>query len=88
MSDLLTVLSKTPKLIGIAADHGGYELRNIWSGGCVQPVNEVIDFGDRQPKLMTIIRILSCRWPARLPRRRGMRRGHLWKRRWGLGCRQ
>ena len=27
MRDRVTMLSKTPKYIGIAADHGGYELK-------------------------------------------------------------
>jgi ribose 5-phosphate isomerase B len=51
MADLLTVLSKTPKLIGIAADHGGYELKEYLVGRLRAAGHEVIDFGDRQPKL-------------------------------------
>ncbi|HEV2692755.1 MAG TPA: RpiB/LacA/LacB family sugar-phosphate isomerase [Verrucomicrobiae bacterium] len=39
-----------PELIGIAADHGGYELKRYLVGrfGAVGQI--VIDFGDRQPK--------------------------------------
>ncbi len=29
MSDLLTILRKTPKRIGIAADHGGFGVEDI-----------------------------------------------------------
>jgi ribose 5-phosphate isomerase B len=50
MSDRLTILPKTPKLIGLAADHGGYELKQYLVGKLREAGHEVIDFGDRQPK--------------------------------------
>ena len=50
MSDRLTILAGTPKLIGIAADHGGYELKQYLAGRLREAGHEVIDFGDRQPK--------------------------------------
>ena len=49
MSDLLTILPGTSKRIGVAADHGGFELK----GYLVRMLREagygVIDFGDGQP---------------------------------------
>ena len=40
---------KTPKLIGIAADHAGFALKNFLVGHLRDAGYEVIDFGDRQP---------------------------------------
>jgi ribose 5-phosphate isomerase B len=37
-------------LIGIAADHGGYELKEYLAGRLRVTGKAVIDFGDRQPK--------------------------------------
>ena len=51
MSDLPTILPRTPKLIGIASDHGGYELKEYLVGMLREAGHEVIEFGDRQPKL-------------------------------------
>jgi ribose 5-phosphate isomerase B len=50
MPDSRTVPPKTPKRIGVAADHGGFEskeylVRMLREGGY-----EVVDFGDNQPK--------------------------------------
>lgn len=50
MPDLPTILPDTPKLIGIAADHGGYELKEYLVSMLREAGHEVIDFGDRQPK--------------------------------------
>jgi ribose 5-phosphate isomerase B len=50
MSDCLNILEGKPKLIGIAADHGGYELKQYLVGILREAGREVIDFGDRQPK--------------------------------------
>ena len=50
MPERLTILAGTPKLIGIAADHGGYELKQYLAGRLREADHEVIDFGDRQPK--------------------------------------
>ena len=41
---------KTPKRIGIAADHGGYELKEFLAGKLRAAGYEVVDFGDGQPK--------------------------------------
>jgi ribose 5-phosphate isomerase B len=38
-----------PKLVGIAADHGGFELKEYLAGRLRQAGHEVIDFGDRKP---------------------------------------
>ncbi len=39
-----------PKLIGIASDHGGYELKEYLAGMLRGTGHDVIEFGDRQPK--------------------------------------
>ena len=49
MSELFSLLPE-PKLIGIAADHGGYELKQYLAGMLRNAGHDVIDFGDRQPK--------------------------------------
>jgi ribose 5-phosphate isomerase B len=46
MSELFSLLPE-PKLIGIAADHGGYELKEHLVGMLRNAGHEVIDFGDR-----------------------------------------
>jgi ribose 5-phosphate isomerase B len=51
MSEPLAILPGTPKVIGIAADHGGYELKQYLVRRLREAGYEVIDFGDRQPKL-------------------------------------
>jgi ribose 5-phosphate isomerase B len=51
MTDFPTILPKTPKLIGVAADHGGYELKEYLVGMLRETGHEVIDFGDGLPKL-------------------------------------
>ncbi len=40
----------TPKRIGIAADHGGYELKEFLAGKLREAGYEVVDFGDGRPK--------------------------------------
>ena len=50
MSDLPTNLPSTPKLIGIASDHGGYELKEYLAGKLREAGYEPIDFGDRRPQ--------------------------------------
>lgn len=49
MSDLLTILPRTPKPIGIAADHGGFELKEQLVGRLRAAGHEVVDFGDCRP---------------------------------------
>jgi ribose 5-phosphate isomerase B len=51
MPDPTTVLSRTPTRIGIAADHGGYELKEYLAGMLRDAGHEVIDLGDGPPKL-------------------------------------
>jgi ribose 5-phosphate isomerase B len=41
---------RTIQRIGIAADHGGYELKEYLVGKLREAGHEVIDCGDRQPK--------------------------------------
>jgi ribose 5-phosphate isomerase B len=49
MSDPFAILPE-PKLIGIASDHGGYELKKYLTRMLRESGRDVIDFGDRQPK--------------------------------------
>ena len=51
MPDLLTTSHDGPKLVGIAADHGGYELKEYLAGMLREAGHEVIDFGDQQSKV-------------------------------------
>jgi len=44
-------LSGTPKPVGIASDHGGYELKEHLLKMLREAGHEVIDFGDGQPKV-------------------------------------
>ncbi|MGA2259133.1 MAG: RpiB/LacA/LacB family sugar-phosphate isomerase [Thermoguttaceae bacterium] len=50
MSDPTTVLPRTPKRIGVASDHGGYELKEYLVSMLRAADHEVIDFGDGPPK--------------------------------------
>jgi len=45
----MTKLPKTPKLIGVAADHGGYELKEHLARTLRDAGYEVVDFGNGQP---------------------------------------
>ena len=45
----MTKLPKTPKRIGVAADHGGYELKEQLARTLRDAGYEVVDFGDGQP---------------------------------------
>jgi ribose 5-phosphate isomerase B len=51
ISDRVTILPKTPNCIGIAADHGGYELKEYLVKMLRAVAQEVIDFGDGPPKI-------------------------------------
>ena len=50
MPDALTLSPTAPPLIGIAADHGGFELKNFLVRRLREAGHEVLDFGDRQPR--------------------------------------
>lgn len=50
MSHRLSLPPRSAKLIGIAADHGGYELKHYLVGRLHEAGYETIDFGDRHPK--------------------------------------
>ncbi|MDE3219208.1 MAG: RpiB/LacA/LacB family sugar-phosphate isomerase, partial [Nitrospirota bacterium] len=45
----MTVWPRTPGRIGIAADHGGYDLKEHLARMLRETDYEVIDFGDGQP---------------------------------------
>jgi ribose 5-phosphate isomerase RpiB len=49
MSDSMPILPRTPKHIGFAADHGGYELKKHLLKMLRDAGYNVIDFGDQQP---------------------------------------
>ena len=51
MPDPLKILIKSPKLIGVAADHGGYELKEYLVTMLRETGHGVIDSGDGPPKL-------------------------------------
>ena len=50
MTDSRTMLPRTPKRIGVAADHGGFESKEYLAGMLREAGYEVADFGDSQPK--------------------------------------
>ena len=50
MPDSRTVLPRTPKRIGVAADHGGFELKEYLAAMLREADYEVADFGDGKPK--------------------------------------
>ncbi|MEO8614990.1 MAG: RpiB/LacA/LacB family sugar-phosphate isomerase [Luteolibacter sp.] len=47
MSDFIIIIPQKPKLIGIAADHGGFELKQILTARLRGTGHTVVDFGDR-----------------------------------------
>jgi ribose 5-phosphate isomerase B len=49
MPDPMTVPPRTPKRIGVAADHGGYDLKERVARMLSETGYEVIDFGDGKP---------------------------------------
>jgi ribose 5-phosphate isomerase B len=51
MSDSMPILPRTPKRIGVAADHGGYELKEHLLRMLREAGYDVIDFGNAQPEL-------------------------------------
>jgi ribose 5-phosphate isomerase B len=44
------LLPEVPKRVGIAADHGGYELKEFLAGKLRADGHTVVDFGDGRPK--------------------------------------
>ena len=50
MPDSPTVLPRTPKRIGVGADHGGFELKEYLGAMLREADYRVTDFGDGQPK--------------------------------------
>src|SRR5512141_1320820 len=50
MPDSRTVPPRTPKRIGVAADHGGFESKEYLAGMLREAGYEVIDFGNSRPK--------------------------------------
>ena len=51
MTDLPTILPKTQKLIGVSADHGGYELKEYLVRTLREAGYGIIDYGVGQPNL-------------------------------------
>ncbi len=50
MPDLPSIFPPTPKVIGIAADHGGFELKQYLVDRLREDGYQPIDFGDGEPK--------------------------------------
>jgi ribose 5-phosphate isomerase B len=50
MCDVLASPSQLSKSVGIASDHGGYELKEYLAGMLREAGHDVTDFGDRKPK--------------------------------------
>ena len=50
MPDSRTMLPSTPKRIGVAADHGGFESKEYLAGMLREAGYDVVDFGDSQPE--------------------------------------
>jgi ribose 5-phosphate isomerase B len=50
MPDSPTVLPRTPKRVGVAADHGGFESKEYLVRMLREADYQVVDFGDSQPK--------------------------------------
>ena len=50
MPDSLTIVPTATQLIGIATDHGGFELKNFLVLRLREAGHEVLDFGDRQSR--------------------------------------
>jgi ribose 5-phosphate isomerase B len=46
----MTILPGTSKRIGVATDHGGYELKEYLAGKLRDAGHEVVDFGNGRPK--------------------------------------
>jgi len=49
----MTILPGTSKRIGVATDHGGYELKEYLAGKLRDAGHEVVDFGRPLPKSTT-----------------------------------
>jgi ribose 5-phosphate isomerase B len=50
MPDSQIAVTKTPRRIGVAADHGGFEAKQYLAGMLRETGYEVLDFGDSQPR--------------------------------------
>ena len=50
MVDPLTIVSEIPKRIGVAADHGGFDLKEYLVERLRQSGHKVTEFGNRQPR--------------------------------------
>jgi RpiB/LacA/LacB family sugar-phosphate isomerase len=47
MSNSIIIISQQPQLIGIAADHGGFELKQLLTNRLRRKDHTVVDFGDQ-----------------------------------------
>lgn len=60
MSDSRTVLPRTPKRIGVAADHGGFESKEYLVGRLGEAHYEVVTLATGSRTRMMTIQILLC----------------------------
>ena len=82
-----SVKPKNPMRIGIAADHGGYELRQFLFIKLCDAGYEVVDFGDHSSKMDDDYPDFVIPMAQAVAGRKGRaRRGDLRKRCWGM-CR-
>ena len=84
MGDPLLIFPASPKLIGIAADQGGFELKQHLTARLREAGHTVIDFGDRReesdddyPDFVVAMARAVASGGSRA------RRGHLRERSWG-----
>jgi hypothetical protein len=70
MADSLTPPPRTPKRIGVAADHGGFESKAYLAGMLREAHYEVVDFGDAQLAPADDYPDFVVPWPVQLLRAR------------------
>jgi len=63
MPDGPAVSPVMPKRVGVAADHGGFALKEQLVGMLRGAGHEVLDFGDDEPKPGDTMQIMLCLWP-------------------------
>ena len=88
MSEAVMAVPNAPKRIGIAADHGGFELKQQLLGLLAKAGYEVIDFGAFEAKADDDYPDYVVPLARACPRQSGSRRGRMRQRRGRVHCRQ